>query len=322
MTLRRLLALAVMSGLLCASPAFAQSEEDPEPEVSDAGPENLYERLLAVSATGGWDTPFGVIGGGIEFAPIQWINIYAGGGVSRSGGRFTLGVNFRAPIHSTAFGVQLGVSGGPLDHDATGDDPLHRYWEFALFVNAGLNVEYRFDMGVFLRLAGGAKGRALRPVAFAGRVGQRLHLLVADIGHRRVERIAAARVAQHRVVAGIGFDAAAPAAAAQRAVGNVDHMAEFAARGMRAGEEPPAQHQPHANAVRQKDRVEIVLVALRRAPSQRLGDHVAVVLHGYGEPELGLEQVAEGNVAVRGDRRPQQRRRVGIGDALNGQRQP
>ncbi|MEZ4340714.1 MAG: hypothetical protein R3B82_29180 [Sandaracinaceae bacterium] len=157
MTLRRLLALAVMSGLLCASPAFAQSEEDPEPEVSDAGPENLYERLLAVSATGGWDTPFGVIGGGIEFAPIQWINIYAGGGVSRSGGRFTLGVNFRAPIHSTAFGVQLGVSGGPLDHDATGDDPLHRYWEFALFVNAGLNVEYRFDMGVFLRLAGGAE---------------------------------------------------------------------------------------------------------------------------------------------------------------------
>lgn len=157
MSLRRLLALAVTSGLLCASPAFAQDEEDPEPEVSDQAPQDVYDRMLAISATGGWDTPFGVIGGGVEFAPIRYINIYAGGGVSRSGGRFTLGVNFRVPIQSVAFGVQLGVGGGPMDYDGPGADPLHRYWEFGLFVHAGLNMEYRFDMGVFLRLAGGAE---------------------------------------------------------------------------------------------------------------------------------------------------------------------
>lgn len=154
MNLRRLLALALTSGFLCASPAFAQTEEDPEPEVSTPGP---YERLLAVSATGGWDTPFGVIGGAIEFAPIQYINIYAGGGVGRSGGRFAFGVNFRAPVHSSAFGVQIGISGGPLDHDGNGLDPLHRYWEFALFINSGLNYEYRWDMGVFGRISVGAE---------------------------------------------------------------------------------------------------------------------------------------------------------------------
>ena len=96
---RHLLLLATLAALTSlASPAFAQNQEDPEPEVSTPAPPRLYERMLAVSVTGGWDTPFGVAGGAIEFAPIPEINIYAGGGVSRSGGRFTFGVNARAPI--------------------------------------------------------------------------------------------------------------------------------------------------------------------------------------------------------------------------------
>lgn len=160
MLLRRLIALALTTGLMCAAaPALAQSEEDPEPEVSDAGPENTYERLLAVSATGGWDTPFGVVGAAIEFAPIQFINIYAGGGVSRAGGRFAFGVNFRAPVREAAFGLSFGLSGGAMDWDSNGaaNVRVHRYWEFALFVNTTLNFEYRWEMGLFGRLSVGAE---------------------------------------------------------------------------------------------------------------------------------------------------------------------
>ena len=51
-------------------------------------------------------------------------------------------------------------------------------------------------------------------------------------------------IAPDRVVAGIGFDAAATAAAAQRPVGPVDHMAEFAARRMRAGEKLAFEDKP------------------------------------------------------------------------------
>ena len=77
----------------------------------------------------------------------------------------------------------------------------------------------------------------------------------------------AVRIAPDGVVAGIGLDAAAPAAAAQRAVGPVDHVAELAARRLRAGEQLALQHQAHADAVRQQDGDEVVAVALRACAS-------------------------------------------------------
>lgn len=164
MTTRRLTALALLAGLLCASTAYAQDpdQEDPEPEVSDAGPEeptNPYERMLAVSVTGGLDTPFGVVGGALEFAPVEFLNIYAGGGVGRSGARVAGGVSLRFPIHSTAFGVMTGVAGGPMDWDSHAENgpAYHRYWEFAMFIHAAAFFEYRWDIGIFGRLQLGAE---------------------------------------------------------------------------------------------------------------------------------------------------------------------
>ena len=165
MTTRRLSALALLAGLLCASTAYAQDpdQEDPEPEVSDAGPEeptNPYERLLAVSVTGGLDTPLGVVGAAVEFAPVEFFNIYAGGGVSRDGARVAGGLSLRFPVHSTAFGFMAGVAGGPISWEGHFDDNglgVHRYWEFAMFVHAAAFCEYRWDIGVFGRLQLGSE---------------------------------------------------------------------------------------------------------------------------------------------------------------------
>ena len=104
-------------------------------------------------------------------------------------------------------------------------------------------------------------------------------------------------VAPDRVVAGIGLDAAAPAAAAERAARPVDHVAELAAGRLRAGEQFALQHQPHADAVREQDGDEIVAVALGIAPAQRHRHHVAVVLDGRRDAELGLQNVGERDVA-------------------------
>jgi len=169
MTTRRLTALALLAGLLCASRAYAQDpdQEDPEPEVSDAGPEqqpaepvNPYERMLAVSVTGGLDTPFGVVGGALEFAPVEFLNVYAGGGVSRDGARVAGGLSLRFPVHSTAFGIMSGVAGGPIEwagHFDENGEGLERYWEFALFIHAAAYFEYRWDIGIFGRLQLGAE---------------------------------------------------------------------------------------------------------------------------------------------------------------------
>ena len=57
-----------------------------------------------------------------------------------------------------------GLGGGPLDWDSRGsgeDLPTtHRWWEFALHVHTGLTIEYRWEMGLFGRLAFGIDGLA------------------------------------------------------------------------------------------------------------------------------------------------------------------
>ena len=169
MTLRRLTTLPLLCGFLCVglassvtSTAFADVPEDPahadpEPEVSDQGP---YSRMLALAVTGGVDTPFGLVGGALEFAPIEYLNLYAGAGVGRSGVRIAGGAALRFPVDSTAFGFRLGVAGGPMDWSAGGSGgvpQLNRYWNFALFAHAAFDVEYRFDEGVFVRGSLGAE---------------------------------------------------------------------------------------------------------------------------------------------------------------------
>lgn len=160
-TLRRLLSVALF-GALVLSPvtAFAQTEEDPEPEVSTPAPD-VFERLLAFSVTGGIDTPFGVAGGAIEFTPFRYLMIYAGGGIGRSGGRVAGGFQPQVPIGNGNIGLMLGLHGGPLDWESRGrgDEQLHtsRHWDFALFLHGGLSAEYRWDEGFFGRLSFGVE---------------------------------------------------------------------------------------------------------------------------------------------------------------------
>ena len=155
------------------------------------------------------------------------------------------------------------------------------------------------------RLAGLAERLALRPVVAPRLVGKCCDVGIADVGDGRRILGHAVSVAPDRVVAGIGLDAAAAAAAAQRSVRAVDHMAEFAAGRLRAGEQFAAQHHAHADAVRQQDRDEIVPVAFRIVRTQRHRDHVAVVLDGHRNAGRVLEHCRERNVGVRRDRRPQ-----------------
>jgi hypothetical protein len=159
MPTRRILVLVLaMAGSLAASTALAQQQqEDPEPEVSTQG--DTWDRVLAVSITGGLDTPFGVAGAAVEVTPFRYLGIYAGGGVSRSGARFAAGLHPQFPMGRAALGLMAGISGGPLDWDSQvgGNQGVHRYWEFGLFVHSGATFEYRWDMGIFLRFELGAE---------------------------------------------------------------------------------------------------------------------------------------------------------------------
>ena len=171
MTLRRhlpyaliaalLLAFAGASGVL-APVAHAQTEEDPEPEVADQGPEAeaVYDRLLAVELVGGVDTPFGVAGGVIEFAPWRYLAFYAGGGIGRDGGRFAGGVHGRYPIGNAAVGLMLGFGGGAISWESTGGEMFlaRRHWDMALFFHSGITFEYRWPEGIFGRIGFGMDG--------------------------------------------------------------------------------------------------------------------------------------------------------------------
>ncbi len=151
------LALAALVGAFASSPAFAQDQEDPEPEVSTQG--DAWDRILALTVTGGLDTPYGVAGAAVEVTPFRYLTLYAGGGVSRSGGRFTVGVHPQFPMGRAALGLMAGVAGGPIDWDSSVGDNLgvHRYWELGLFVHTGATFEYRWDSGFFGRIEAGAE---------------------------------------------------------------------------------------------------------------------------------------------------------------------
>lgn len=166
--------------LLCAlalapAGAVAQTDEeggdqqDPEPEVSSqpASSEPVtsptqaspYERILALSVTAGLDTPVGIVGANVEVSPVRWITIYAGGGVSRSGARIAGGISGQYPVGHGSVGMSVGLAGGPLDWDSLGanDQRVHRYWEFALYLDWALNAEYRWDEGFFGRISLGVE---------------------------------------------------------------------------------------------------------------------------------------------------------------------
>lgn len=169
MPLRRHLIVALLSGLLFAfgslAPTSAFAKDDPEPEVSDTDPEaaaeprDVWSSLIQLSITGGLDTPFGVAGGAIEFTPYRYITIYAGGGVNRFGGRVAGGLRINMPLGNAAVGLMMGVGGGSLEWDSDiPDGSLSRRWDFAFDIHAGVTFEYRWEMGLFGRLAFGAQG--------------------------------------------------------------------------------------------------------------------------------------------------------------------
>lgn len=154
MRIRSLVALLLLGGIIGFAPlrAFAQDEEDPEPEVSDAGP-GIYDRLLAVSVTGGYDTPFGMAGGAVEFSPHPWVTIYAGGGIGRAGGRFAGGLMLQVPVDSSALGLMMGVGGGATELGSRGPENarIRRYWSMGLSFHTALTFQYRFDEGILVR---------------------------------------------------------------------------------------------------------------------------------------------------------------------------
>jgi hypothetical protein len=133
------------------------AQEDPEPEVAVDGAV-VYDRLLAAAVTLGIDTPFGIAGASVEITPFRYLAVYAGVGVGRDGVRFGGGLHGRAPVGNAALGLMLGLTGGPLDWDSLARDDamgIHRWWEMALFFNAGVTFEYRWSEGFFGRLAFG-----------------------------------------------------------------------------------------------------------------------------------------------------------------------
>ena len=165
MPLRRhlIVALLLAVGSLAPSAVYA---DDPEPEVSDTDPEadageprDVWDSLLQLSITGGLDTPFGLAGGAIEFTPYRYITIYAGGGVNRFGGHVAGGLRINMPLGNAAAGLMAGVGAGSLDWDSDiPDGTLTRRWDFAFDIHIGVTFEYRWENGLFGRLAFGAQG--------------------------------------------------------------------------------------------------------------------------------------------------------------------
>jgi len=168
MTRLRLLTLLLGCSLgaaqLVGAPSIALAD-DPEPEVSDqveepatADPMHLnWDRLLGIEITGGVDTPFGVIGGAILVQPIRNLRIDVGGGASRDGGRFAGGVTLVLPQDHFALLMRVGAAGGPLTWDEGRETQVHRSWSLAAFLDTSLGLEYRFDMGILVRLYAGVE---------------------------------------------------------------------------------------------------------------------------------------------------------------------
>jgi hypothetical protein len=159
----RALLLALLAPLaafgLAPGVAFADPEpevsDDPEPEVST--PPSLYNRLLSVELIGGLDTPYGLIGGSVRLAPIDFLVIDAGAGVSRDGVRIAGGLSLVAPQDHFAFVFRIGAAGGPLDWESGGTQAQHRYWAFTAFIDASLGLEYRWDEGITGRIMVGVE---------------------------------------------------------------------------------------------------------------------------------------------------------------------
>lgn len=157
------LSALLATAIWAAGPALAQdAEEAPEPEVSaEPAPPSPWDRFLAVSVTGGLDTPFGIGGAAVEVTPFRYLTVYAGGGVGRDGYRFAGGLLPQIPIDNASLGLMLGVTGGPLDWDTRGvvengeQAVIHRHWEIALFFHSAVTFEYRWNEGFFGRLAVG-----------------------------------------------------------------------------------------------------------------------------------------------------------------------
>jgi hypothetical protein len=153
--LARTLAGLLGLGVFFASPvAFA----DPEPEVSDSEtPRSLYDRLLGVELIGGYNTSYGLVGANLRLSPIQYLTIDAGAGVSLDGVRVAGGLSGIFPQDHFAFTFRLGAAGGPIRWESAGLQSEVRWWNFALFLDASMGLEYRSDEGITGRIFAGVE---------------------------------------------------------------------------------------------------------------------------------------------------------------------
>ena len=142
----------------------------------DAAPEPdpWVNRKKSISLAGGSPgSPTGVAGLTLEYAPVKWIVLGAGGGYSPDGGpRGAFMPRLRLPLnHWVAVGMGFPFSLGPYQYTfeqpqqcdyagcATGIRTT-RTWSIATWGHLEPNVEFRVGPGVALRLFGGY-GRVL-----------------------------------------------------------------------------------------------------------------------------------------------------------------
>jgi hypothetical protein len=161
----RTISAAFVVASIAFVPTRAHAQEASEANGAKSTKDGWYR--LAVMGQLGFGTPYGDLGVALDWAPVSWWVLSAGGGANTHGAQWALMTRFRAP-HAGA-GLGLGVSGGPFGTCGTfcvggGDDRYHWSHAWWLNVEAGLESDAResyrirgyIGMGVLLNTAAGS----------------------------------------------------------------------------------------------------------------------------------------------------------------------
>ncbi len=125
------------------------------------------------------------------------------------------------------------------------------------------------------------------------------------------------RALANRVIAGIGFDATALAAAADRTTGHVGHMPKLHSGAPRAIGWTTAPKEGHAYTVGQEHCSEVGTELFGFVPVWGLGDHITVVPDLDGHTKSLVQPGRDGQITVLDDRRPKQRAPIDVRRSLN-----
>jgi hypothetical protein len=143
-----------------ASTTIVASRVEAQDTPTPTSPRHWSE--LAIVAHLGVGTPYGGLGGAIDWAPLEWWVMSAGGGVGAEGPQWAAMTRLRDARGGGAFGV--GFSGGPYHTLNWSQSSTERTWSHAVWANAELSLEndprnaYRvrgyFGIGVLLNQHG------------------------------------------------------------------------------------------------------------------------------------------------------------------------